>query len=61
MSLLQNGYNINAKDDEWTLLHWAAFRDNVEMARILLENGAQIDEINEFGHTPLHLAGYYGN
>ncbi len=29
------------------------------MLEILIDRGAQIDSLNDFGHTALHLATYY--
>lgn len=39
-----------------TPLHWAARHGHVDLARGLLENGAQIDVRDTLRRTPLHLA-----
>lgn len=36
-------------------LHYAAFRGDVECARILLEHGAKVDVTTGVGYTPLHI------
>ena len=43
-NFVDSGGNINARDrDQWTCLHRAAFRDQVEAVRNLLEFGADPD------------------
>lgn len=36
-------------------LHYAAFRGDVECARILLEHGAKVNVMTSVGYTPLHI------
>jgi ankyrin repeat protein len=37
--------NVNVKDDEygWTPLHYAALNGHIEIARLLLQNGADVN------------------
>ncbi|MBR5904541.1 MAG: ankyrin repeat domain-containing protein [Alphaproteobacteria bacterium] len=37
-----------------TPLHWAAGKDNCEFAKILIENGADVNLVDARGQTPLH-------
>jgi len=37
-------------------LHWAAEQGLTEIAALLIEQGAEADEIDHFGNTALHLA-----
>lgn len=62
---LQNGANVNAKYNNWSLLHYACSMteqahcgtdEHLELIRVLLENGAQINSKDDDRWTPLHLA-----
>lgn len=44
-----------------TPLHLAVKNNRYEIARLLLENGAEINPRNKHGMTPLHLAAMSGN
>jgi len=54
---------VNRRNEaEWTPLHLACFKGNIEMAGLLLENGADINAKSRTGMTPVYLAateGYY--
>ena len=39
-----------------TSLHFAVNNQNFEISRILLQNGAKVDAVNESSLTPLHIA-----
>ena len=43
-----------------TLLHKAAWKNDVTMCNILIDRGADINAENDNGETPLHLAAYNG-
>src|ERR1700682_2058382 len=43
--------------DGTTALHWAAHRNNLVIARALLQAGAKVNVVNELGVSPLVLAG----
>ena len=47
--------------DGATALHWAAHRDDIEAARILITAGATVTVTNELGATPLWLASVAGS
>jgi FtsZ-binding cell division protein ZapB len=58
--------NVNVKDDlfGWTPLHWAARNNHVEIARLLLQNGAEVNAKSNDGNggqTPLHWAAWNGH
>jgi hypothetical protein len=50
--------NVNVKDDwrGYTPLHYAAWKGRIEIARLLLQNGAEVNVRNNDGNTPLHWA-----
>jgi len=45
----------------YTPLHYAVVRDNVEVVKILLNNGANIDHQNAYGNSALHIAASEGS
>jgi ankyrin repeat protein len=57
-SLVRAGANVNANSGvkNCTALHMAARRDNVDVARALLECGADIEARDSLGETPLRRA-----
>lgn len=60
LCLLENGADANiCRGYDWTPLMWAAYYDDVECAKILLEHGADVFYQNEIGETALILAGLF--
>lgn len=57
-SFLEDGTNINAKDDKYgaTPLHEAASRGHIEIAKLLISKKANVDSKGKYGETPLHRA-----
>jgi hypothetical protein len=55
--------NVNVKDDRkgWTPLHYAAMNGHVEIARLLLQNGAEVNARSKGGSTSLHFAAFHGH
>jgi hypothetical protein len=55
--------NVNVKDDVYgmTPLHEAAWKGHVEIARLLLQNGADVNVKCDYGWTPLHSAASEGH
>jgi ankyrin repeat protein len=45
-----------AQGDGATALHWAAHRDDLTIADLLIRSGARANVVNDLGATPLHLA-----
>lgn len=62
-SLVRQKADVNAAEgDGMTALHWAAFRNNLEIARILIQAGANVRAVTRVGAvTPLSLAATNGN
>ena len=62
-TLLDEGGDANAgRGDGMTGLHWAAKHGNSEMARLLLDAGANLEALTRIGdHTPLHVASTAGH
>lgn len=44
----------------WTPLHLASYFGHKEAVELLLDHGADIDAVNDFGDTPLHKAAFVG-
>ena len=64
--LLAAGGDVEVKVDDWwydeaSLLHVAAKRDSVPVARLLLDRGIEPDVRDEDGATPLHHAAWAGS
>jgi len=56
-ALLAKKADLNAAQvDGMTALHWAAFRDDTESAKLLVDAGANVKAANRYGVTPLSLA-----
>lgn len=59
--LISVGADVDARQgDGATALHWAAHRDDLEAAGLLIEAGADVDATNALGATPLWLAAKNG-
>ena len=50
-----------AQADGMTALHWAAYHDDLETAKLLVAAGADVKAANRYGVTPLSLACTNGN
>jgi hypothetical protein len=55
--------NVNVKDNlnGWTPLHDAVMNGHIEIARLLLQNGAEVNAKDSDGYTPLHIAARNGH
>jgi uncharacterized protein len=62
-ALLQQNANPNAaQGDGSTALHWAAYQDDLEMAKLLLAAGANVKAVTRLeAVTPLHMAAKNGS
>ena len=61
-ALLKQHAEVNAAQaDGMTALHWAAYLDDLEMAKLLVASGAKVKATNHHGITPLPLACLNGN
>ena len=56
-ALLKQRVDVNATQvDGMTALHWAAYQDDVAIAKRLIDAGAKANAANRYGVTPLSLA-----
>ena len=61
-TLIQQKVNVNAPyGDGTTPLHWAAHRDDQDMADLLIRAGGAVNAANDLGVTPLWLAAENGS
>jgi ankyrin repeat protein len=61
-TLLKKHAEVNApQPDGMTALHWAAYHGELEAAKILLANKADVAATNRYGIAPLSLACQNGN
>src|SRR5690348_1760168 len=61
-SLLTRKVDVNAPQaDGATAIQWAAYRNNLEMADLLIKAGANVKAANRDGATPLSLAAENGS
>lgn len=61
-SLLKEQIDVNAPEpDGATALAWAAHKDDLETAELLIRAGADVDAANDYGVAPLSLACTNGN
>jgi len=61
-ALVQQGANVNAADaDGTTALHWASYRDDLDIADLLIRAGAKANVANDLGATPLWTASQNGS
>jgi len=61
--LAKSKKNANSRDPDLgiTALAWAAYHGNVEIARLLIAAGADVNGKNEDGSRPLHAAAFTGH
>src|SRR5438876_6953717 len=61
-SLIQQKADANAMQiDGATAVHWAVYKDDLEMLELLVAAGARVNAANREGITPLQMASLYGN
>lgn len=55
-------FRLGSKGDHnWTFLMGAVAEGHTEIARLLIDAGAAVNEVSEFGHTPLVVAASRGH
>ncbi|KAI1086119.1 ankyrin repeat-containing domain protein [Rostrohypoxylon terebratum] len=60
-ALLTRGLDINTVDMQFAPLIVAVAWDNIEVARLLLDNGANMDVVDNMKNSPLHVAAICGH
>ncbi len=60
--VLESGVDVNSVDEDGnTVLHYAAYNDETEIAELLLSKGANVNAVNREKETPLHMASDEGD
>jgi len=60
-TLFDSPQNVTAENHAGpTALMWAAFKNQADIVRNLIEGGADLDEIDDIGHGPCHYASIAG-
>ena len=52
---------VKTKDGGYTPLHWCAGKGRLELARALIEAGADVNAKRDGGYTPLHWCAEKGH
>jgi ankyrin repeat protein len=62
LELISDGTDVNQRSiDGTTALHWAVYREDIELVEMLLDEGADPDISNDYGATPMTVASVHGN
>ena len=63
VEILDGGFDVNQRDSEnVTLLHWAAINNRLEIVKLYIRRGADVDAVGgELMSTPLHWASRQGH
>eukprot|EP00184_Porphyridium_aerugineum_P004572 CAMPEP_0184693138 /NCGR_PEP_ID=MMETSP0313-20130426/1420_1 /TAXON_ID=2792 /ORGANISM="Porphyridium aerugineum, Strain SAG 1380-2" /LENGTH=103 /DNA_ID=CAMNT_0027151111 /DNA_START=269 /DNA_END=577 /DNA_ORIENTATION=- len=62
LDCITKGVSPNCKDGNgWSVLHIASSNGNENVVKLLLDQGAIVNDTNYFGNTVLHLAARYGH
>ena len=61
--LIKRNADVNAGNHEhgYTVLHFAALANKVDVCRVLIANGAKVDAVNAVKRTPSQMAAFVGN
>ena len=54
--IIREWVNLKTDEDGFTALHFASFRGNLKVISMLIENGADIAQVNNHGLSMLHVA-----
>lgn len=60
-ALVKSGVDVNTRFNDSTLLHYAAGLGSMEVAELLIDNGAYVNVADYLGYTPLHYAARHGS
>lgn len=62
MRLIDDGADVNELSvDGTTALHWAVYKEDIELVEMLLDEDADPNIRNEYGATPMMVASEHGN
>ena len=54
--ILRNWVNARTNKDKFSALHYSSFRGNIDICKVLIELGADINVLNQHGLSVVHIA-----
>lgn len=55
-----NNHDANVEIQGQSLLYWTVFMGNLEFSKLLIEKGANVNQKDGSGRTPLEITSYFG-
>ena len=56
IELLENGASVNAKNDDWSIIHYAVYNNLIQLVKKLIDLGVDLNQKDSYENTPIVLA-----